>query len=90
MKHLWRHVTGRCTFCGQKLISNQTTTERISAINDRADHQAKLLGRCPQVQSCQECEKIVFEGETGFVRSLLLIDMLDIYPPSHPQFFCSA
>ena len=80
MKYLWRQVTGRCTFCGQKLNSNQTTTERISEINDRADHRAKSLGRCPQVQSCKKCHKLVFEGDAGFVPSLLLVDMVDIYP----------
>jgi hypothetical protein len=80
MKYLWRRLMGRCTSCGQKLKSNQTTTERISEINDRADHQAKSLGRCPQVQSCKKCHKLVFEGEAGFVQSLLLVDMVDIYP----------
>jgi len=75
MKYVWRRLTGRCTVCGQKLNSKRAITERISEINDRANRLAKPLGRWPQVQNCTKCHKIVFESESGFVQSLLLIDM---------------
>ena len=75
MKHLWRLLTGRCTSCGQKLKSKQTVTERVSEINNKAGLLATSFGRRPQVQSCEKCDRIVFEGEQGFVQSLLLIDL---------------
>ena len=49
--------------------------ERLSEINDKAAHLTTLLGRKPQTQSCKKCHRMVFEGELGFVQSLLLIDM---------------
>jgi hypothetical protein len=75
MKYLLRWLRGQCTFCGQKPDSKQPVTERMSEINERADVLAASLGRPPQVQSCPKCERIVFEGEPGFVQSLLLFDM---------------
>jgi len=75
MKYLYRRLTGRCISCGQKLESNQTVAERVAEINKRSSRLANSLGRWPQVQSCMRCHKIVFEGEEGFVQSLLLIDM---------------
>ncbi len=75
MKHLWRLLTGRCTSCGQKLKSKQTMIERLEEINNKGSRLAKRLGRMPQVQSCKNCHRIVFEGEPGFVQSYLLIDM---------------
>ena len=75
MKHLWRLFTGRCTSCGQKLRSKQTMIERLKEINNKGSRLAKQLERMPQVQSCKKCHRIIFEGELGFVQSLLLIDM---------------
>jgi len=75
MKYLWRRLTGRCALCGQRLNSKQTIAKRMAEINKRSSRLAKSLGRWPQVQSCKRCHKIVFEGEAGFVQSLLLIDM---------------
>lgn len=75
MKYLWRRLTRRCTFCGQKLNSKQTVAERLAEINNRSNRLIKRLGHQPQVQGCKKCQRIVFEGERGFVQSLLLIDM---------------
>lgn len=76
MKYLWRRLTGRCTWCGQKFKPKQKRgRERISEINDKAVGLAASLGRWPQVQSCEKCHRIVFEGQSGFVQSLLLINM---------------
>lgn len=75
MKYLWRRLTRRCTFCGQKLNSKQTAAERLVEINNRGNRLIEQLGRQPQVQGCKRCHRIVFEGEQGFVHSLLLIDM---------------
>jgi hypothetical protein len=76
MKYLWRLLTGRCTSCGQKLKSKQPIMERVSKINNKAEFLAASLGRKPQVQSCKKCHRIIFEGDPGFVQSLLLIDMV--------------
>ena len=75
MKHILRRLTQRCTFCGQKLKSKQTQIERLEEINNKAGLLAKRLGRMPQVQSCKNCHRIVFEGEPGFVQNYLLVDM---------------
>jgi hypothetical protein len=75
MRSLWRWLTKRCASCGQRLDSEKAIREQVSEINDRASRLAKSLGRWPQVQSCKRCHKIVFEGESGFVQSLLLIDI---------------
>lgn len=75
MRYIWRKLTKRCIFCGQKLNSKQTTAERLAEINNKGNRLIERLGHSPQVQSCKKCRKIVFEGEQGFVQSLLLIDM---------------
>lgn len=75
MKYLWRWLTGQCTACGQKLECKETVGKRMAEINKRSSQLANSLGRWPQVQSCKRCHKIVFEGEAGFVQSLLLIDI---------------
>jgi hypothetical protein len=76
-----RRLTRRCTSCGQKLRPKQTTIERLEEINNKGNQLAKRLGRLPQVHSCENCHRIVFEGESGFVQSYLLIDMdLGKYP----------
>ena len=75
MKHLLKRLNRRCTSCGQKLKSKHTKIERLEEINNRGSLLAKRLGRTPQVQSCKNCHRIVFEGEAGFVQSYLLVDM---------------
>jgi hypothetical protein len=81
MKRFYRRLTGRCTSCGQKLNSKQTTTARIVEINKKGSRLASQLGRMPQTHSCKKCHRIVFEDQPGFVQNYLLIDMgLGIYP----------
>jgi hypothetical protein len=75
MKYLWRRLTDRCIHCGQKISSERTTKERLAQINYRADRMAASLGRWPQSQPCKHCQKIVLEGQSGFVQRFLLIDM---------------
>lgn len=75
MKYLWCWLTKRCTLCGQKLGSKQTAAERLAEINDRGTRLAERLGYPPRVQNCKKCNRIIFEGEQGFVQSFLLIDM---------------
>jgi hypothetical protein len=75
MKHLCRRLTGRCPSCGQKLNSKKTTTARIVEINNKGTRLASRLGRMPQTQTCKKCNRIVFEGQPGFVQNYLLIDM---------------
>ncbi len=75
MKHLCRRLAGRCISCGQKLNSKQTTTARIVEINNKGSRLASRLGRMPQAQTCKKCNRIVFEGQPGFVQNYLLIDM---------------
>jgi hypothetical protein len=81
MKYLLWRLTQRCTSCGQKLKSKQTMIERLKEINNKGNRLAKQLEHMPQVQSCKKCHRIIFEGEPGFVQSLLLIDIdLGTYP----------
>lgn len=75
MKHLCRRLTGRCPSCGQKLNSKKTTTARIVEINNKGTRLASRLGRMPQTQTCKKCNRIVFEGQPGFIQNYLLIDM---------------
>lgn len=75
MKYLLRRLAGQCTSCGQKLKSEQTMTKRMSEINSKADVLTTSFGRKPQVQSCNKCHRIIFEGDKGFVQSVLLTDM---------------
>jgi hypothetical protein len=75
MKYILRRLTQRCTSCGQKLESKQKQRERLEEINNKGSRLARRLGRMPQVQSCKNCHRIVFEGEPGFVGSYLLVDM---------------
>ena len=75
MRSLYQRVTGRCRCCGQKLKSDQPTYQRLHEINERANRMSELLGRKPQVQSCRDCQQIVFEGEKGFEPTYLLIDV---------------
>ncbi|UCF43596.1 MAG: hypothetical protein JSV99_01315 [Planctomycetota bacterium] len=75
MKLLWRQLTGRCTSCGQKLNSKKTPSTRIVEINNKGTRLASQLGRMPQTQSCKKCNRIVFEGQPGFIQRHLLIDM---------------
>jgi hypothetical protein len=75
MRYIWRKLTKRCIFCGQKLKSKQTTAKRLVEINNKGNRLIERFGHTPQVQSCKKCHRIVFEGEPGFVQSLLLIDM---------------
>ena len=75
MKHLYRRLAGRCISCGQKFNSKQTITTRIVEINNKGSRLASRLGRMPQAQTCKECNRIIFEGQPGFVQNYLLIDM---------------
>jgi hypothetical protein len=76
MRYLWRRLTKRCISCGQKLNSKQTAAERLAEINNKSIRLTEQLGKPPQVQNCKKCNRIIFEGEQGFVQSLLLIDMV--------------
>ena len=75
MKYLWRCLTQRCTSCGQKLKSKQTITERIAKLNTKSTRLTKRLGRKPQTQNCRQCQKMLFEGESGFMQNCLLLEM---------------
>lgn len=75
MKYLWRRLTGRCASCGQKLNSKQTAEKRLLEINNKAAQLAGALGRQPQTQGCNDCHRIILEGEPEFVQRYLLIDM---------------
>ncbi len=82
MKYLWRRLTKRCTCCGQQLNGHQTINDRIIEINRRAIRLTEELGRIPRAQNCKKCNRLVFEGEPGFVQRYLLVDILD-YEPIH-------
>jgi len=80
MWYLLRRLMGCCVRCGQKNNQAQTTAERVAELNKRSGRLAKSLGRWPQVQCCKGCGRLVFEGETGYIPSFLLID-IDYYCP---------
>ncbi len=73
---LLSQLRGRCSCCGQKLNGNRSASERVSDLNRRAEHLTVILGRRPLAQNCQECQKIIFETECGFVQRYLLVDIV--------------
>ena len=75
MWYLLRRLMGCCVRCGQKNNQAQTTAERVAELNKRSGRLAKSLGRWPQVQCCKSCGRLLFEGETGYTPSFLLIDI---------------
>ncbi|MBN2020348.1 MAG: hypothetical protein JW749_08990 [Sedimentisphaerales bacterium] len=66
----------RCTCCGQALNGQRSSGEVISEINSRASRLIEELGRYPRAQNCNKCNRIVFEGEPGFVQRYLLVDII--------------
>ncbi len=76
MKLLYRKLNNRCVRCGQKLNSSHPTMVQVSRINERFSNLTKTLGRAPMVQNCGGCQRIIFEGESGFVQRCLLIDIV--------------
>ena len=62
--------------CGQPLNGHRSAGEVVSEINDMAGRMAALFGRSPQAQNCRKCNRLVFEGEPGFVQRYLLVDIL--------------
>jgi hypothetical protein len=76
MRYVWRKLKGRCPRCGQRLNGHQAASEGILEINSRATHLTEVLGRSPLAQNCSECNRLVFEGEPGFVQRNLLVDIL--------------
>ncbi len=74
MKGLWI-ITGRCSVCGQRLKNSTSLEKRVLKINKRCVKAEKKLGRAPFVQSCRKCNKLIIEGETGFVDRYLIIDL---------------
>ncbi|MFH1370703.1 MAG: hypothetical protein ABII09_05400 [Planctomycetota bacterium] len=80
MRYIWRRVLGRCPRCGQRLNGYKTTSERVCEINSRASRLTGELGRTPLAQNCSQCNRLIFEGESGFVQRYLLVDILDWRP----------
>jgi hypothetical protein len=76
MKYVWRSLTGRCTRCGQRLNGHRPSDEVLEEINYRVSRLAGELGRTPRAQNCNKCSRIVFEGEPGFVKRYLLVDIV--------------
>ncbi len=76
MRYVWRRLTGRCTRCGQPINGHRPASEVVSGVNDRANRLAKEFGRSPRAQNCRKCNRLVFEGEPGFVQRYLLVDIL--------------
>jgi hypothetical protein len=68
-------MSGRCGECGQKLHATRRIERRLLRINHKAERLSKSLGRRPRVQTCRKCNRIVLEGQAGFVDNYLLIDM---------------
>jgi hypothetical protein len=76
MAYMWRMLTGRCTRCGQRLNGHRDSSEVIMEINSRVSRLTEELGRSPLAQNCHRCNRIVFEGESGFVQRYLLVDIV--------------
>ena len=76
MRYLWRKLTGRCTKCGQRLEGHQSEHQRVEDLNTRAETISETLGRPPRAQNCVQCNHIIFEGEHGFIRRCLLVDIV--------------
>ena len=76
MELLYRKLTNHCVQCGQKLNSSHPTMVQVSRINERVSNLTKTLGRAPMVQNCNRCQRIIFEGESGFAQRGLLVDIL--------------
>ncbi len=75
MRALYRKLTARCVQCGQKLDSNHSATTQATRVNKRFSDSLKTLTRTPMVQNCRKCQRIIFEGEPGFVQRCLLTDI---------------
>ena len=76
MTYVWRMLTGRCTRCGQPLNGHRNASIVITEINSRMSRLAGELGRNPRAQNCHKCNRLVFEGEPGFVQRYLLVDIV--------------
>lgn len=69
-------MTGRCPQCGQRPNGYHDNNDRIEEINTRVTQLAEELGRSPLAQNCHKCNRIVFEGEPGFIQRYLLVDIV--------------
>jgi hypothetical protein len=76
MRYVLRALTGRCTRCGQPLNGHRDASIVINEINSRVHHLVKELGRNPRAQNCHRCNRLVFEGEPGYVQRYLLVDIV--------------
>jgi hypothetical protein len=76
MRFVWRILMRRCTRCGQRLNGHRDAGEVTKEINDRAVRLASQLGRSPRAQNCFKCNHMILEGEPGFAKRYLLVDIV--------------
>jgi transposase len=76
MRNTVNRLLGRCPCCGQRLNGAYSPAQRIVQINNRVERLTAVLGRRPFAQNCEQCSKIVFETERGFVKRYLLVDIV--------------